>query len=77
MKLHEKEPFIANGIIQCLRTWRERKLPAPMIITEEDIEQLAEWADKLHKSWEWTRNFNIEHGMLNEIIPEPIYRRRR
>ncbi len=77
MKLHEKEPYIANGIIQCLRTWRERNLPAPMIITEEDIEQLAGWADNLHRSWEWTHQFHIDQGMSSEIIPEPIYRRQR
>lgn len=77
MKLHEKEPFIANGIIRILRTWKKAAHPRPFILQDEDIEQLAEWADNLHKSWEWCNDFNIEHGQTTEIIPEPIYRRRR
>lgn len=76
-KLREKEPFIANGIIRILRNWKEAAYPRPFILQEEDIEQLAEWADKLHKSWDWMHDFNIEHGISTEIIPEPIYRRRR
>ena len=73
-KLREKEPFLANTIIRCLRTWRKRNLPAPMIITEEDIEQLAQWAAELNTTWEWTKEFHIEHDFPYKIIPEQIRR---
>lgn len=69
MKLQEKEPFIANGVIQILREWKSRNGPRLLIITEEDIEQLAEWADNLHRAWEWTHQFHIDHDMSTKIIP--------
>ena len=75
-KLREKEPFIANAIIRCLRTWKERCHPGPMIVTEEDVEQLAQWAAELNASWEWVKEFNIEHGFPYRIVPKQIHTRR-
>ena len=73
-KLREKEPFIANAIIRCLRTWRERNLPAPLIVTEEDVEQLAQWAAELDMQWEWVKEFNIKNDFPYKIVPEQIRR---
>ena len=59
-RLPDTEPSIANAIIRCLRTWKERHGPAPMIVTDADINQLEEWARELHESWERTKeHFNV------------------
>jgi len=73
MRLREKEPFVANGVLQCLRTWRERCEPGPFVLTAEDIEQLAEWAAKLNESWEWAYTLNKEAGGPLTIFPERIH----
>lgn len=58
-ELPDKEPHIANAIIRCLRAWKLRSNPVPMIVTDEDIDQLEAWAKKLHESREASKeHFN-------------------
>ncbi len=73
-KLREKEPFIANAIIRCLWIWKERCHPAPLIVTEEDIVQLADWAAELNANWKWVKEFNIKNDFPYKIVPEQIRR---
>ena len=70
----EKEPFIANAIIKCLRKWNERQGPGPMIVTDEDIDQLEEWAKSMHESWEMTREHFNACNIPVKIIPKQIGR---
>ena len=72
--LRDKEPFIANGVIGCLRKWKERCAPAPMIVTDEDIDQLVEWAAELHDAWENAKAVYVSNGIPYKIIPEQINR---
>jgi len=72
--LPDKEPHIANAIIRCLRTWKKRHGPAPMIVTYEDIDQLEAWAKNMHELWEMSKeHFNVL-DMPVEIIPTQIGR---
>jgi len=73
-QMQDKEPWIANAIIRCLRVWRERHGLAPMIVTDEDIDQLEAWARELHESWEWSKkHFNVLNIPVR-IIPTKIKR---
>ena len=74
-KLPEKEPFIANAVLRTLRIWRERSLPAPMYVSDEDIDALADWAADLHKKYVETEEFYREHGFPLRKIPTQIKRR--
>ncbi len=74
-KLPEKEPFIANAIIRTLRIWRKRNRPAPMIVTSEDIDHLADWAADLYETYLKTEKFFEEHGFPLKKIPTQIKRR--
>ncbi len=73
-KLHEKEPFIANALIRCLRTWKKRNHPRELILHDEDIDQLADWAKALGETWELTKKFYEEHGFPYKIVPRKIRR---
>ncbi len=72
--LRDKEPFIANGVIGCLRKWKERCGPAPMIVTDEDIDQLVEWAAGLNNAWESAKAVYVTAGVPYRIVPEQISR---
>ncbi len=73
-RLHDKEPWIANAIIRCLRVWKERHGPAPMIVTDADIDQLEAWARKLHETWELSKeHFNVLNIPIT-IIPTKVER---
>ncbi len=73
-RLPDKEPWIANAVIRCLWVWRERHGPAPMIVTDEDIDQLETWARGLHTSWEMSKeHFNVLNIPVT-IIPTKIER---
>jgi hypothetical protein len=49
--LPEPEGWVARAIIDCLREWHASWLGRPMVLSIEDIDYLAKWADDLHKSW--------------------------
>lgn len=73
-RLQDKEPWIANAIIRCLRTWKQRHGPAPMIVTDEDIDQLETWARELHEAWEMSKeHFNVLDIPVT-ILPTKIER---
>jgi len=73
-KFHDKEPWIANAIIRCLRVWKLRHGPAPMIVTDEDIDQLEAWARSMHELWEMSReHFNVLDIPVR-IVPVKIER---
>jgi hypothetical protein len=73
-KLPEKEPYIANSIIRCLRVWKIRSHPRQLIIHSEDIDQLVEWAKDLNEKWESNKKWHEEHGFPYKIVPKQIRR---
>lgn len=50
-KLPEREPWIANALLKCLRRWELEAKPGPFIVTIEDLDYLEQWAAGLYESW--------------------------
>ena len=72
--LPEKEPFIANAILNCLRRWERDAKPCPFVMTLEDLDSLEEWSRTLHEHWDRAAEVYKEHGFPLRIRPVRIGR---
>lgn len=53
--LPEPDGWLANAMLNCLRTWHKQHGPGPWIVTSGDIEYLAKWAADLQRQHKDTR----------------------
>lgn len=67
--LPDREPFIAASIIKTLRQWKKRCDPAPLIIQDEDIDQLRDWAGELLRIWRESAECLERSGI--EVVEQP------
>ena len=70
--LPDKEPWLANALLNCLRRWERESGPGPWYVTVEDLDHLTEWIKTLDASWERTREFYREHNFPYQIRPVEI-----
>lgn len=72
IKLPERETYIANAILGCLRKWKRECRPAPFYITDEDLDYLENWAAGLWNTYEGVVEIAQRSGIPIEIQPSKI-----
>lgn len=73
--LPEREPYVAGIILQCLREWKRHSdkvyRRGMWIVTDEDLDFLEEFTDRLNKIWRRTQTMFENNGFKIEIKKQP------
>lgn len=70
--LPNRETHVAGAILRVLRNWKrvnDRHGQRPWMVTDEDLRFLEEWAEKLAKTWDDTKEMFERSGL--EIVEQP------
>lgn len=74
IELPDPNDYIANSVLQILRTWKEEVGDDPLALTWENIDQLYEYADGLKdtilKAQDWLKQVGDAEKIPERVINE-------